>query len=454
MANLVASPVATGVEAGGGDDIIFVGTGNDSIDGGIGNATIVGGAGDDTFNVSAPGLGAGGTDFIDRRDGTNQANVDAGGRVVDASTDGQIVIAGTPTLVYANTQTVNVINAANFPLTPIPETVFATEGVPFTDANVGELHRRRPVDHRGPLHGGDRLGRRLLADAGTVVALSGGGFERPRLAHLRPVGSTFPVTVGVTDPPNTRTETFSDAVVTVTDTGGSTTIHSTAVVASATLTGAGRAGHGVEGFPLTAPVATFTSPNSEATAGDFAAVIDWGDGTAPSAGTMTESDGVFTVTGSHTYENHGTYPVTVPSSRRSGPGVLATVHDDGDDRHRPGRPQHERQRAGLAPLRHRRVRRARARRGRSRSTSRGRGPIVIHLASPLSPLDVPAVVDGSTQPGFAGSPIVEVDGSAAGAGDGLVLEAAGAGVRSLAIGGFTQGVGVAIAGDGQELGHQ
>ena len=35
---------------------------------------------------------------------------------------------------------------------------------------------------------------------------------------------------------------------------------------------------------------------------------------------------------------------------------------------------------------------------------------------------VPAVIDASTQPGFAGSPIVEVDGSLVGPGDGIVLQ--------------------------------
>jgi hypothetical protein len=72
----------------------------------------------------------------------------------------------------------------------------------------------------------------------------------------------------------------------------------------------------------------------------------------------------------------------------------------------------------------------------------------IHAISPTSAL--PAVIsavliDGTTQPGYAGSPLIELDGSAAGPGaDGLMIgrdtsfsNAAGSAVRGLAINGFT-----------------
>src|SRR5881394_54782 len=41
---------------------------------------------------------------------------------------------------------------------------------------------------------------------------------------------------------------------------------------------------------------------------------------------------------------------------------------------------------------------------------------VIHLASPLPDLWDPGIMDGTTQPGYAGKPLVQIDGSSAGAG--------------------------------------
>ncbi|HEU5271331.1 MAG TPA: PKD domain-containing protein, partial [Jatrophihabitans sp.] len=68
----------------------------------------------------------------------------------------------------------------------------------------------------------------------------------------------------------------------------------------------------VEGQPFTAPVATFTDPDPSGTAGDYLAMVDWGDGAPASPGDITKSaDGTFTVTGQHTYAEEGSYPVSV-----------------------------------------------------------------------------------------------------------------------------------------------
>ena len=48
-------------------------------------------------------------------------------------------------------------------------------------------------------------------------------------------------------------------------------------------------------------VATFTDPGGAEPLGDYSALIDWGDGTAPSAGTITFAGGIYTVQGSHTF---------------------------------------------------------------------------------------------------------------------------------------------------------
>lgn len=57
-------------------------------------------------------------------------------------------------------------------------------------------------------------------------------------------------------------------------------------------------------------VATFTDTDTLAVTGDFTATVDWGDGTID-VGTITGSNGTFTVTDSHTYVAPGQFPVTV-----------------------------------------------------------------------------------------------------------------------------------------------
>jgi hypothetical protein len=54
------------------------------------------------------------------------------------------------------------------------------------------------------------------------------------------------------------------------------------------------------GAPFSGTVATFTTNQLES-AKAFTAVINWGDGSTPTAGVITYSNGIFTVTGSHNY---------------------------------------------------------------------------------------------------------------------------------------------------------
>jgi hypothetical protein len=68
------------------------------------------------------------------------------------------------------------------------------------------------------------------------------------------------------------------------------------------------------GVPVTnVPVATFTDPGPLSPIGSYSATIDWGDNTAPTAGTITydASTDTYTVAGTHTYTTLGTYDMTV-----------------------------------------------------------------------------------------------------------------------------------------------
>src|SRR5262249_52905749 len=66
--------------------------------------------------------------------------------------------------------------------------------------------------------------------------------------------------------------------------------------------------------------AIFTDTNPATAAGDFTAVIDWGDGIR-SAGKVVGSNGTFTVTGSHRYDDEGFYAVTVQINHDSATAV-------------------------------------------------------------------------------------------------------------------------------------
>ncbi len=67
----------------------------------------------------------------------------------------------------------------------------------------------------------------------------------------------------------------------------------------------------------------------------------------------------------------------------------------------------------------------------------GPGPYTISPVSSLPSISDPVIIDGTTQPGFSGTPLVELDGSGAGAGvSGLTIVSGGSSVVGLAINRF------------------
>ena len=79
----------------------------------------------------------------------------------------------------------------------------------------------------------------------------------------------------------------------------------------------------VEGIPFDGPVAVFNDRDDD-TAGDYQAVIDWGDGNTTD-GTVVGVDGSFTVLGQHLYETYGAYPLRVTLTDKSGASVTASA---------------------------------------------------------------------------------------------------------------------------------
>jgi hypothetical protein len=82
-----------------------------------------------------------------------------------------------------------------------------------------------------------------------------------------------------------------------------------------------------EGSTFNGTVATFTDDNPDATPADFTATIDWGDGTGTTSGTIGLASAAFTVNGSHTYADEGTFTVTVTISDVSPGTGTATATD-------------------------------------------------------------------------------------------------------------------------------
>ncbi len=77
-------------------------------------------------------------------------------------------------------------------------------------------------------------------------------------------------------------------------------------------------------------VATFTTPDLNSQAGDFTAMVSWGDGTTDIA-SVSDGNGSFTVTDDHTYEEKGSFPVSVTITDAAGVSTAvsstATVTD-------------------------------------------------------------------------------------------------------------------------------
>ncbi len=76
----------------------------------------------------------------------------------------------------------------------------------------------------------------------------------------------------------------------------------------------------------------------------------------------------------------------------------------------------------------------------------GPGPQTIAIASPLPAITGAVLIDGTTQPGYAGTPLIELRAKMSVTADGLVITGSGATVRGLVIDGFAWGAAIVISG--------
>jgi hypothetical protein len=98
-----------------------------------------------------------------------------------------------------------------------------------------------------------------------------------------------------------------------------TPIAGTATIRDAQVRGEGRTLTATAGQVLNGQIAELNDDNRLSVPGDFAATVDWGDGSAPTAAQINGNEGRFNVAGSHAYAAAGTYRyvVTVNHAGRS-----------------------------------------------------------------------------------------------------------------------------------------
>jgi hypothetical protein len=83
------------------------------------------------------------------------------------------------------------------------------------------------------------------------------------------------------------------------------------VVVEQPITATGTTVSATEGASFSGTVATFTDPDTKATASEYSATIEWGDSTTTTGTISGPTGGPFSVGGSHTYAEEGSYTITV-----------------------------------------------------------------------------------------------------------------------------------------------
>jgi len=144
---------------------------------------------------------------------------------------------------------------------------------------------------------------------GAVISLGAGRFNVDG-SHTYSRTGSFNITVTITDDQNHTTIAKSIAQSTDNGTGA---LSVSGVNPSAT-----------EGQAFSGTVATFTDGDGNKTAGAYTATVDWGDGITTS-GTVTASGGSFSVLGSHTYANSGSFTITVIVNDNDGASGTASA---------------------------------------------------------------------------------------------------------------------------------
>lgn len=260
-----------------------------------------------TWTVTGQNAGATGTCVP--ADCTTDANGDVSFTYNDANGAGDDTVVASFTTSGGSFEqasgAVHWVGVAEQPISASGVDVSASEGAAFsgTVATVTDPDTTTPAsDLSATIDWGDGN-----TSAGTVSG-SGGSYTVSG-DHTYADEGSYTVTITVTDvdsPDNTATAT------------------STATVDDPALSATGTTITSFEGNSFLGTVATFSDPNTTEDASHYTATIDWGDGNT-SAGAVTGSNGSFSVGGSHTYAEDGSYSVTVTIADTPSNTAMATT---------------------------------------------------------------------------------------------------------------------------------
>ena len=191
-------------------------------------------------------------------------------------------------------------------LTPTPKTFGGQPNQPINNvvvATFSDVIPNAASDFTAAIDWGDGT-----SSAGTVTG-SGGAFTvSGSHTYLAAGDNTVLVTLEDDDPGTATATATSHALI------------------GATLAGDVVLTNANEGVAISAVVATFEDANNTDTPGSFTASIDWGD-TTTTTGTVSGSNGSFSVSGDHTYADEATAPMKVTVTRISDNGMLVATGD-------------------------------------------------------------------------------------------------------------------------------
>jgi hypothetical protein len=206
--------------------------------------------------------------------------------------EGRTLLAAAPPVVAATA------------IAPLAGSSFTGTVATFTDPNASETSS----DFAATIDWGDKT----ATSAGTISAGPGGGFVLAG-THTYTAAGNFTTTVTVFSLPDNQMGSATGLAVVNNPV--------LAVTASPSIKPS-------TGLPFVGTVATFTDTDPSVVPSNFIATIDWGDGSQPSAGTVsyTPGGGGFNVTGTHTYTTpNATYPVVVTIARTGTSQSVRTV---------------------------------------------------------------------------------------------------------------------------------
>jgi hypothetical protein len=136
------------------------------------------------------------------------------------------------------------------------------------------------------------------------ISLGGGGNFIVQGDHLYAEEGSYPIVV-----------TLGHGSLPVQSVNSSASVSDPAVIPTGSF-----AVSGVEGAASgMQTVATFTDPGGPESPLNYAATIDWGDGTPTTGGLISQSGSLYTVQANHTYGEEGSFPIHVSISHESAP---------------------------------------------------------------------------------------------------------------------------------------